>query len=142
MVHIRNIGFIWMALFCLLILASLTRGFAFVKVGGIDLMFHAGIYAMLAFFSILLSRLLETVVLPVSVTMVSALFFEILHGMCSGYGFEVGDYLLNNLGIIVGTVAGVVSLRLFGNDFVAGELIMERSPRPASSPLDRKRRWS
>jgi hypothetical protein len=128
MVHIRNIGFIWTAAFAMLILASVTRGQTWFKLFGIDIMFHIGIYTVIAFLSILLFRKFETIVLPVSVMMVSALFFEILHGTINGYGFEDGDYLLNNLGIFIGTVAAVVSLRLFGNSFVEGEQIRERPP--------------
>jgi hypothetical protein len=134
MVHIRNLSFIWMTAFAIIVLASVTSGMSGLKVYGIDIMFHIGIYAMFAFLSILVFRKFETVILPVSVTMVSALFFEILHGFISGYGFEDGDYLLNNLGILIGTAAAVVGIRLFGKDFVAGEHIRERTPAgPAAS---------
>jgi hypothetical protein len=128
MFHIRNLGFIWMAVFALLVLASVTRGMGWVKEFGLDIMFHIGIYALLTFLSIQVFRKFETVVLPVSLSLVSALFFEILHGTINGYGFEDGDYLLNNLGVFIGAVAAVASFRLFGQDSGSTGQISERPP--------------
>jgi len=126
MVQIRKIGFIWMAAFTILMLASVTRGYSSLKVFGIDIMFHIGIYTVVAFLTIMLFRNFETIIVPVSVMIVSAVFFEILHGTINGYGFENGDYLLNNLGILIGTVAAVASMRFFSNGLVAGEHIREQ----------------
>jgi hypothetical protein len=134
MVQIRKIGFIWMAAFTILMLASVTRGYSSLKVFGIDIMFHIGIYTVVAFLTIMLFRNFETIIVPVSVMIVSALFFEILHGTINGYGFENGDYLLNNLGILVGTAVAVAGRWLFGNGVVGGEQIGEPpSARPGLS---------
>jgi hypothetical protein len=98
---------IWLLSFALLVTASITSGMSWIKVYGIDIMFHISIYALLSCLSVLIFQGRKAV-FPTFFAMASAaLFFEIMHGMITGCGFEPFDAAFNNLGIVIGVAAAI-----------------------------------
>lgn len=114
---------VWIASLILLIAASFTKGVDPKHALGLDVLFHIGIYAILAAVPLCVMRKrLASFIVTISVAPLS-FFFETLHGSVTGWGFEMLDAFYNNMGISLGIVIGLL-VRMkqhFANEQKSGE---------------------
>jgi len=99
---------IWLAVFASLVAASLSKNTSSALGIGIDALFHVSIYSILSFIPLLLFRKRFTVFIVTITIPPLSFLFESIHGFISGYGFENFDAFYNNIGIIIGIIAGSV----------------------------------
>ncbi|QEQ57664.1 hypothetical protein EKD00_07740 [Chlorobium phaeovibrioides] len=98
----------WLAAFILLLTASFSPGTDSSRVFGLDIVFHLGIYAILAAAPLIALKKRLTAFLVALAIAPLGLLFETMHGSTTGYGFKMMDAFYNNLGITVGMITGIM----------------------------------
>jgi VanZ family protein len=108
--------FVWVISFALLCTASVTHGISPQKAHGIDILFHLVIYSILSCMSVMLVKGRKAPYLTAIVMVLAGLFFEIMHGKITGFGFEPLDAIYNNIGIFLGIITGVLFKLVYVKD--------------------------
>ena len=107
MSSLNKLKIAWIFTFLLLVTASLSPGSDVVHRFHTDIIFHIAVYAVLSSIPLIVLRKRIYAFVAALVIAPLAYLFETIHGSVTGFGFEMFDAFLNNIGIMIGFIAGL-----------------------------------
>ena len=107
MSSLHKLKIAWIFTFLLLLAASISPGSDAVHQLHTDIIFHIGVYAVLSSIPLIVIRKRLYAFVAALVIAPLAYLFETIHGSVTGWGFEMFDAFLNNIGIMIGFITGL-----------------------------------
>ncbi len=98
---------VWLILIAILFVSSFLTLTGIFHVLKIDIVFHILVYSILAYIPMIAFRKRKTAILLSLAIAPLSFFFESMHSIISGWGFEYLDAFVNNIGIMTGMTAGI-----------------------------------